>query len=69
LTGRTFGGAEAVAMGVANYALPADEVLERARNIACDIAIHAAPKSAALSKRLLWDTVMNRYGPRRVAEL
>jgi len=69
LTGRTFDGAEAVAMGIANYALPAGEVLERARNIARDIVIHVAPKSAALSKRLLWDTVMQGYGPRRVAEL
>jgi enoyl-CoA hydratase/carnithine racemase len=69
LTGRTFDGAEAVAMGVANYAMPADEVLAKARNIAYDIAIHVAPMSAALSKRLLWDTVVRGYGPRRVAEL
>lgn len=69
LTGRTFDGAEALAMGLANYALPAGEVLERARNIARDIAVNVAPMSAALSKRLLWDTVAQAYGPRRVAEL
>lgn len=69
LTGRTFDGAEALAMGLANYALPAGEVLERARNIARDIAVNVAPMSAALSKRLLWDTVTQGYGPRRVAEL
>ncbi len=69
LTGRTFDGAEALAMGLANYALPAGEVLERARNIARDIAVNVAPMSAALSKRLLWDTVVQGYGPRRVAEL
>ncbi|MFN8101446.1 MAG: enoyl-CoA hydratase-related protein [Mycobacterium sp.] len=69
LTGRTFDGAEAVAMGVANHALPAGEVLEHARNMARDIAIQVAPMSAALSKRLLWDTVTRGYGPRQVAEL
>ena len=69
LTGRTFDGAEALAMGLANYALPAGEVLERARNIARDITVNVAPMSAALSKRLLWDTVVQGYGARRVAEL
>lgn len=69
LTGRTFNGTEALAMGIANYALPADEVLAYAREIARDIAVNVAPKSATLSKRLLWDTVMHGYGPRRVAEL
>ena len=69
LTGRTFDGVEALAMGIANHALPGDQVLERARTIAGDIAVNVAPMSAALSKRLLWDTVMNGFGPRRVAEL
>ena len=69
LTGRTFDGAEALAMGLANDALPAEKVLERARNIARDITVNVAPMSAALSKRLLWDTVAQAYGPRRVAEL
>ena len=69
LTGRTFDGAEAVAMGLANRALPADQVLTCARDMAGDIATHVAPMSAALSKRLLWDTVMHGHGPRRVADL
>lgn len=68
LTGRTFDGTEALAMGVANYAVPACDVLPKARDVARDIATHVAPMSAASSKRLLWDTVMNGYGPRRVAE-
>ncbi len=56
LTGRTFSGTDAVAWGIANRALPAAEVLDRAMEIARDIATNVAPMSAALSKRLLWDT-------------
>jgi enoyl-CoA hydratase/carnithine racemase len=69
LTGRTFTGAEAVAWGIANHALPAAQVLERALEIARDIATNVAPMSAALSKRLLWDSAINGYTPRQVAEL
>jgi enoyl-CoA hydratase/carnithine racemase len=69
LTGRTFTGAEVVAWGIANYALPAAQVLERALEIARDIATNVAPMSAALSKRLLWDSAINGYTPRQVAEL
>ncbi len=69
LTGRTFGGAEAVRMGIANHTAAADEVLPHALAVARDIAVNVAPASAALSKRLLWDTVINGYGPRQVAVL
>ncbi len=69
LTGRTFGGAEAVAWGIANRALPAAEVLDQAMDVARDIATNVAPMSAALSKRLLWDTAINGYTPRQVASL
>ena len=69
LTGRTFGGAEAVAMGIATRALPAGEVLEHAMEVARDIAVNVAPMSAALSKRLLWDTMIKGYTPRQVADL
>jgi enoyl-CoA hydratase/carnithine racemase len=69
LTGRTFDGAEAVAMGIATRALPGGEVLEQAMAVARDIAVNVAPMSAALSKRLLWDTQINGYPPRQVAEL
>jgi enoyl-CoA hydratase/carnithine racemase len=68
LTGRTFDGADAEAMGIANYALPAEEVLNLALNIARDIVVNVAPMSAALSKRLLWDTVIHGHSPRQVAE-
>jgi enoyl-CoA hydratase/carnithine racemase len=54
LTGRTFRGAEAAELGLANRALPADEVLPAALDVARDIAVNTAPLSVALSKRLLW---------------
>lgn len=37
--------------------------------IARDIAVNVAPVSAALSKRLLWDTMIKGYPPRQVADL
>jgi enoyl-CoA hydratase/carnithine racemase len=69
LTGRTFSGTDAVAWGIANRVLPAAEVLDRAMEIARDIATNVAPMSAALSKRLLWDTAINGYTPQQVASL
>ncbi len=69
LTGRTFTGAEAVSWGIANRALPAAEVLDHALAIARDIATNVAPMSAALCKRLLWDSVSYGYSPRQVAAL
>lgn len=69
LTGRTFSGTEAVAWGIANRALPAAEVLAHAMDVARDIATNVAPMSAALTKRLLWDTAINGYTPRQVASL
>jgi enoyl-CoA hydratase/carnithine racemase len=69
LTGRTFGGTEAAALGVANRAVPTEQVLDHALTLARDIAVNVAPLSAALSKRLLWDSAINRYTPRQVAWL
>ena len=37
--------------------------------VARDIAVNVAPMSAALSKRLLWDTLIKGYAPRQVADL
>jgi enoyl-CoA hydratase/carnithine racemase len=54
LTGRTFRGSEAAQLGIANRALPADEVLPAALEIARDMATAGAPASLALSKRLVW---------------
>jgi enoyl-CoA hydratase/carnithine racemase len=69
LTGRTFTGVEAVAFGIANKALPVAQVLDHALEMARDIATNVAPMSAALSKRLLWDSAINGYTPRQVAAL
>jgi enoyl-CoA hydratase/carnithine racemase len=69
LTGRTFSGQDAVAMGIASRALPTDVVLSHALDIATDIAENVAPMSAALSKRLLWDTAIKGYRPQQVASM
>lgn len=69
LTGRTFGGAEAVTLGIASRALPAERVRDHALTVARDIAVNVAPMSAALCKRLLWDSAINHYTPRQVAAL
>jgi enoyl-CoA hydratase/carnithine racemase len=47
--------------------VPAAKVLDHAMEIARDIAVNVAPMSAALSKRLLWDSVTNGYSARQVA--
>jgi enoyl-CoA hydratase/carnithine racemase len=54
LTGRTFPGREAAELGLVNRALPTTDVLSTALDVARDIAVHTAPASVALSKRLLW---------------
>ncbi|MCH7787819.1 MAG: enoyl-CoA hydratase/isomerase family protein [Acidobacteria bacterium] len=54
LTGRMFSGVEAADWGLANEALPADAVLDRALDVARDIATNTAPVSVGVTKRLLW---------------
>src|SRR5690606_25793659 len=54
LTGRMFSGQEAASWGLVNEALPADQVLPRAVELASELATYAAPLSVAVSKRLLW---------------
>jgi len=56
LTGRTFGGDEALELGIASRVCPAAEVLPTALAIARDIAANTAPLSVAVSKRLLWES-------------
>lgn len=56
LTGRTFPGDELDRLGVASEIRPAAEVLPRALELARDTAVHAAPLSVAVSKRLLWES-------------
>ena len=54
-------GAEAVAWGLAGRALPADEVLPAALEIAEDMAVNCSPLVMGLHKRLLWRGLdMNR---------
>lgn len=54
LTGRTIDGTEAARLGIATRAVPAEEVLPTARELARDVAAHASPAAVALSKQLLW---------------
>jgi enoyl-CoA hydratase/carnithine racemase len=54
LTGRIFDGREAVRLGLANEALPADRVLDRAREIADDIVRNVSPVAAAVTKNLVY---------------
>ena len=56
LTGRTFTGDEAAQIGLASRALPANEVLPAALEIARDIAANTAPLSVGIAKRLLWES-------------
>ena len=55
LTGRMFSGADAAAWGLALEALPsAAAVLDKAMEVAHDIATNTAPRSVAATKALLW---------------
>jgi enoyl-CoA hydratase/carnithine racemase len=56
LTGATFDGRRAVALGLGSRVLDAEDVLPAALDLAHDIADNAAPASVAASKRLLWDS-------------
>ncbi len=56
LSGATFDGHRAVALGLGSRVLDAPDVLPAARELAYDIAVNAAPASVAASKRLLWES-------------
>ena len=55
LSGRTFSGREAAEIGLCSRALPADEVLPAAQQLAHDIAENTAPLSVAVTKKLVYD--------------
>lgn len=55
LTGRLFSGVDAVRMGLAAEAVPADQVLPRALAIAEDIADNTSPAAVAVTKQLLYE--------------
>ena len=71
LSGRILLGEEAARLGLVNEAVPKSDVLARAREIARHIAVHAAPVSVAVTKRLIWENLgvaspslaMAREGP------
>jgi enoyl-CoA hydratase/carnithine racemase len=58
LTGRFFSGAEAVEMGLALKAVPKEEVLPAALELAREIATFAAPAAAGLTKQLVYQFLM-----------
>ncbi len=71
LTGRIFTGKEAKAMGLANDAVPADKVLDRAKEIANEIADYVAPVSTALTKRMIYQHLLtdDRVGVRKFEQV
>lgn len=54
LSGRVLKGEEAAAIGLAEFAVPADEVLERAVAYASDLAENCSPKAMAAIKDQAW---------------
>ncbi|MCS5638699.1 MAG: enoyl-CoA hydratase-related protein [Myxococcota bacterium] len=64
LTGRKFGGEEAVQLGIASRCLPGREVLAHAQAVAREMAEQTAPLSVAVSKKLLWQST--GLGPEQV---
>ncbi len=59
LSGRIFLGEEAAEFGMCNEAVDKQDVLPRAREMARHIAVHSAPVSVALTKRMIWDNMGN----------
>lgn len=53
MTGRTFTGADAAELGLVSAALPKEDVLPAAQQLAHDIATNCAPASVAMVKRLV----------------
>jgi enoyl-CoA hydratase/carnithine racemase len=57
LSGRVILGEEAARIGLVSEALPADQVVGRARELAREIAVNAAPVSVAVTKRMIWESL------------
>lgn len=68
LTGRTISGAESVALGLCSRALPGADVLPAAIEVARDLAANVAPASAAVSKRLLWESLTASFSQAEARE-
>jgi enoyl-CoA hydratase/carnithine racemase len=57
LSGRTFDGVEAKALGVVNRVLPAEGFLPAAMAIAHDMANNNSPRSMRVVKQQLWESL------------
>jgi enoyl-CoA hydratase/carnithine racemase len=53
-SGRVFRASDEAGSGLFNYVLPADQVLDKARSLAREIAENTSATSVALSRALLW---------------
>jgi enoyl-CoA hydratase/carnithine racemase len=53
-TGRIFSAQEALAGGLVKEVLPPDKLMERAREIATEIAVNTSPVSVAINRQLVW---------------
>jgi enoyl-CoA hydratase/carnithine racemase len=69
ISGRTFSGTEAAAIGLASRSLPADEVLPAALEYAHDVARECSPTSCAIVKELLWSGLDTHQAEIRRIEL
>jgi enoyl-CoA hydratase/carnithine racemase len=67
LSGRQFSGREAAEWGLCSQALPADEVLPAAQELAHDIAENTAPLSVAITKQLIYDSMDAADRPAAIA--
>ena len=57
MTGRIISGQEAADMGLISEAVDSDKLLDRAMEIAQDIATNTAPVSVAVTKALMWQNI------------
>jgi enoyl-CoA hydratase/carnithine racemase len=57
LTGRTISGAEAASWGLVSKAVPKDELLDQALDIARDVAVNTSPAAVATTKRLVYSAM------------
>jgi enoyl-CoA hydratase/carnithine racemase len=57
ISGRTIDGSEAVTLGLASRALPAEDVLPATLEYARDIARECSPTSCAIVKELMWSSL------------
>lgn len=72
LTGRIFGGDEAKELGLVHRSVPRDQVLDVAMDLANDIATNTAPVSVAITKKVLYEFLVEpdrRAAAKRQTEL